>query len=339
MRRTALVLLALALPAAGVVAALFLPGIGPPRTVTDSGRTIHEVYWVVFALAAIVFVLIEAALIAFVIRFRRRRETAEGVEGPQIHGNTRIEIIWTAIPAILLLGLSIYMLARVPDVEANPPSSGSGSGETLEIDVTARQFYWQYEYPNGAISYDALYVPVDATVTLRLESTDVAHSWWVPDLTGKRDAIPGRVNRVNFRATETGFFEHGVCGEFCGTQHAQMRTEAHVLAADEFDQWLADNEPALSDDATAALGETQWAAACAKCHGLAGEGGYGPAIAGNSTLVNADALRQLLNEGQDLEGNPGYMPPVGRGWTDEQIASLIAFVESSPDLAPQGGGR
>ena len=335
MRRTVLVLLALALPVAGVVAALFLPGIAPPRTVTDSGRTIHEVYWVVFAIAALVFILVEATLLAFVIRFRRRRNTPDGIEGPQIHGNTRIEVIWTLLPAAALLGIAIYAFARVPAVEATPPATAE---DTLEIEVTARQFYWQYEYPNGAISYDALYVPVDRHVTLLLRSTDVAHSWWVPDLSGKRDAIPGRTNRINFRATETGIFEHGVCGEFCGTQHARMTTEATVLTQDEFDQWLADNEPPLADDATVALGGTQWAAACAKCHGLAGEGGYGPPLAGNSTLVNEDALRQIVYEGQDLEGNPGYMPPVGRGWTDAQIRALIAYVESSPDLAP-GGGR
>ena len=338
MRRTVFVLLALALPAAGVVAALFLPGIAPPRTVTNSGRTIHEIYWVAFGLAALVFVLVEATLLAFIVRFRRRRDTPEGLEGPQIHGNTRIEIIWTLIPAALLLALAIYTFARVPAVEANPPASATEAGEALEIEVTARQFYWQYEYPNGALSYDALYVPVDTPVTLVLRSTDVAHSWWVPDLSGKRDAIPGRVNRINFRATETGVLEHGVCGEFCGTQHARMTTDAEVLNRDEFDRWLTDNEPPLADDATLALGETQWAAACAKCHGLAGEGGYGPPVAGNGTLTNADALRQLLYEGQDLEGNEGYMPPVGRGWTDEQIQALIAYVESSPDLAP-GGGR
>ncbi len=335
MRRTVLVLVALALPVAGVVAALFLPGIAPPRGVSESGRTINEIYWVVFALAALVFVLIEATLLAFIIRFRRRRDTPDGLEGPQIHGNTRIEVIWTLIPAALLLAITIYAFMRVPNVEATPPASA----DTLEIEVTARQFYWQYDYPNGAISYDALYVPVDRHVTLLLRSTDVAHSWWVSDITGKRDAIPGRLNRINFRATETGRFEHGVCGEFCGTQHTRMTTEAHVLGAEEFAQWLADNEPPLSDDATVALGETQWAAACAKCHGLAGEGGYGLPLAGNSTLVNADALRQLLDEGQDIESNPGYMPPVGRGWTDEQLQALIAYVESNADLAPEGGGR
>ena len=332
MRRTVLVLLALALPVAGVLVALFLPGIAPPRGVTESGRTINEIYWVVFGLAALVFILIEATLLAFIVRFRRRRDTPEGLEGPQIHGNTRIEIIWTLIPAALLLGVTIYAFLRVPTVEATPPAGG----DTLEIDVTARQFYWQYEYPNGAISYDVLYVPVDRDVTLRLRSTDVIHSWWVPDITGKRDAVPGRANRINFRASETGGFEHGVCGEFCGTQHARMTTEANVLTAEEFDRWLADNEPPLAADATVALGETQWAAACAKCHGPAGEGGYGPPLAGNSTLVNEDALRRLLNEGQDLEGNPGYMPPVGRGWTDEQLQALIAYVESNADVAPEG---
>lgn len=331
MRRTVLVSVALALPVAAVVAALFLPGIAPPPSATESGTTINEIYWVTFALAAIVFVLIEAALLGFLLRFRRRRDMPDGVEGPQIHGNTRLEVIWTLIPAALLVGLATYTFLRVPAVEATPPATA----DALEVEVTARQFYWEYEYPNGALSYNVLYVPVDRDVTLLLRSTDVAHSWWVPDLTGKRDAIPGRTNRISFRAVETGTFEHGVCGEFCGAQHARMTTDAHVLPAEDFDTWLAENEPPLADDALVELGGTQWEAACATCHGLAGEGGYGPPIARNATLVDLEALRRLVDEGQDLEDNPGYMPPVGRGWTDTQLEALIAYVEASEELRPQ----
>jgi cytochrome c oxidase subunit 2 len=327
--RVLLALLAAAVPAAAVLLALLLPGVAPPRTVTDGGRTIHEVYWIVYGLAAFVFVLVEATLLAFIVRYRKRRHTPDDVEGPQVHGNTRVEVAWTLIPAALLLALAMYTFARVPTVEAKPDAGE----ETVQIQVTAHQFYWQYDYGDGRISYDELVVPVDRKVTLVLESADVDHSWWVPDLTGKRDAIPGRTNRLNFTPRETGVFDHGVCGEFCGTQHARMTTRVEIVTQDEWNAWVA----GLGRAAPETVGEQQWAAACAKCHGLEGEGDVGPPIARNTVLTNPDALRQLLHEGQDTSAE-GYMPPVGKGWTDAQIEALIAFISSSDVLAPPGEG-
>ncbi len=307
-----------------------LPGATTPDSVTDSGDTINHIYWVVFGIAAVVFVGVETALIVFLFRFRRRRETPPDAEGPQIHGNTRVEVIWTVVPALLLLGLAIYTFSRVPAVEATP----SADEDVLVVDVTAHQFYWQYRYPNGALSYDVVYFPVGRRVTLRIRSEDVPHSWWVPQLTGKRDAIPGRTNELHFRPHETGTFENGVCGEFCGIQHAQMKFRAEVLAEADFDRWLDENQR----PEPAALGEQEWRAACAKCHGLEGQGEIGPPIARNGTLTNRDGLRELLNNGQDLAANPGYMPPVGRRWTDGQIDALIAYVRSNETLSGGGGG-
>ena len=310
-------------------------GTGPPESVTESGDAINQVYWVVFGMAAVVFLIIEATLIAFMFRFRRRPETPSGVEGPQIHGNTRVEIVWTLVPAILLLVLAIYTFSRVPDVEAKP--GGGDMGNVVTIEVTGHQFYWQYRYPNDALSYDELVLPLDRKVRLVLDSEDVNHSWWVPELTGKRDAIPGQTNTLYFTPHTEGVFENGVCGEFCGIQHARMTTRVEVVSEDEFDAWLEENAPG-SDDV--ALGESQWEAACAKCHGLDGSGDIGPAIAGNSTLTNPEALDLLVRvRGQNLPGNPGYMPAVGKGWTDEQLETLIAYVKSNEKLAGPGGGQ
>jgi cytochrome c oxidase subunit 2 len=296
--------------------------------VTESGRTIHEIYWVVYGLAAFVFVLVEATLLAFIVRYRKRRHSPDDVEGPQIHGNTRVEVAWTLIPAILLLALATYAFARVPTVEAKPEPGE----DALRVEVTAHQFYWQYDYGDGRISYDELVLPVDRKVTLLLRSADVDHSWWVAELTGKRDAIPGLTNELNFTPDEEGVFEHGVCGEFCGTQHARMTTTVEVLAQDEWEAWV--DELAAASPET--VGEQAWEAACAKCHGLDGEGDVGPPIARNSTLTNPEALRRLLYEGQNTD-TEGYMPPVGEGWTDAQIEALIAYIRSNDRLTPDEG--
>ena len=331
--RFVLALVAIGIPV-GLVLAVFLglPGATPPASATESGDAINDVYKIVLAACVFVFVLIEAALIALAIRFRRRRDAPADAEGPQIHGNTRIEIVWTIIPAVALLALAIFTFSKVPDVEANPKAGE----DVLIVEVTAHQFYWQYEYPGGALSFDTLYLPVDRPVTLLIRSADVDHAWWVPELTGKRDAIPGRTNKLNFRPREIGTFSNGVCGEFCGIQHTRMTMSVEVLAPGDFAAWLDENAPGGDD---LAVGEQEWTASCAKCHGLAGQGDIGPPIAGNPILTDPLQLKALLENGQNLGSIEGYMPPTGKGWTDRQIAALIAYVKSNPELSGGDGGR
>ena len=317
--------LALVLAFAWTAAALAAPGgIGPPAPQSDSGEVIDELYWVVFTICAVVFVAVETALVLFIIRFRRRRGTPEEAEGPQIHGNTRLEIIWTIAPALVLVAIAIYTLARIPAVEAK------GDDEVV-VRVEAHQFYWQYEYPNGAISLDELRLPVDRTVRLELTTLDVNHSWWVPPLTGKMDATAGQTNVLRFKPEQTGTWE-GQCAELCGIQHAVMYTQVHVVEQAEFDAWL-DRQASISEEE---LGRQEWVAVCAKCHGLEGEGDLGPPIAGNGTLVNPEALRDLLEQGQDTPQFESYMPPVGLGWAeqgDRQFDALIAYVEATAELS------
>jgi cytochrome c oxidase subunit II len=303
-------------------------GIGPPTPETDSGEAISQLYWFVFAICALVFVAVETTLVLFVVRFRRRRATPADAEGPQIHGNTRIEIIWTIIPAVILVAIAVVVFVRVPAVNA----TGGGGGE-LRVRVDAHQFYWQYRYPSGVVSLDTLVLPVGRRVTLELTSFDVNHSWWVPELTGKKDAIAGRTTFLHFRPEREGTYE-GRCAELCGILHAVMPTEVQVVSAGQYDAWLASRERR----GRAAPGQEAWEHVCAKCHGLQGEGDIGPAIQGNGTLTNRQALNDLLQTGQDTPQFSGYMPPVGRGWQPSQLSALIAYIQSNPKLAGAQAG-
>jgi cytochrome c oxidase subunit II len=324
---TAILLASLAFPAAALAGN---GGVAPPPSDTPSGDAIREIYWVALAACGVVFLLIETALVVFIVRFRHRPRTSPDAEGPQIHGNTRLELAWTIVPAVALAALTAFTLLKVGDVQANPP----GTENALNIKVEAHQFYWQYEYPNGAVSLDTLYIPVDRTTSLRLESADVVHSWWVPELTGKQDAIPGRTNHLNFEPRTTGTYE-GTCAEHCGVQHAVMHTVVKVVSQAEFDRWLADNAPGAVDPV--ALGRQEWEAVCAKCHLSDGSGLVGPAIAGNGTMLQLDSLRGLLLTGQNQPDIESYMPAVGTGWADFQFEALLEYIQSNEQLSTPAG--
>jgi len=252
--------------------------------------------------------------------WKYRAKPGDESDGEPIHGNTRLEIIWTAIPAILLAALAIFTFTQIPAVQAQ----GVADEAHLTIRVEAHQFYWEYRYPGGEVTVDTLYLPVDEPVELRLTGMDVIHSWWVPALTGKMDAIPGRINTLRFVPDTTGDFD-GKCAELCGVQHAFMPTTVTVLDQSEYESTLASQQEEL--------GKATWEGACATCHGLDGQGDVGPAIAGNGTLSNPEALRTLLLNGQNTPQYDYYMPPVGRGWPPEQFEALIAYIKSSKTLS------
>ena len=309
--------------------ALADPGFGPPLDGSKEGEVIKWLYWFVFAICAVAFVVVETILILFVVRFRRRRNADPDAEGPQIHGNTRVEIIWTVIPAVILAVIAAVVLARSPSVEADT----GGGGDELVIQVEAHQFYWEYVYPEGQISLDTLVLPVDRPVRLEIVTYDVNHSWWVPELTGKKDAIFGQTNDLSFTPTREGTFE-GQCAEFCGILHAVMPTTVEVVSEAEYQDHLAlisgQDQPGATN---LALGRESWERACAKCHGLSGEGDIGPPIAKNGTLVDEEALTELLTQGRDQPDVESYMPPVGRGWPEFQVQALIAYIRSNERLA------
>ena len=155
----------------------------------------------------------------------------------------------------------------------------------------------------------------------------------MPELTGKRDAIPGRTNELNFTPTREGVFE-GRCAELCGVLHTVMPTTVEVVSPTAYAGFLqlisGQEEPGATQ---LALGRETWDGVCAKCHGLAGEGDLGPPVALSPKLVNPETLGNILLNGQDLPANPGYMPPVGRGWPAFQVEALIAYIQSNPVLS------
>jgi cytochrome c oxidase subunit 2 len=335
------VAVALALAALPIVLALVSPGglggLAPPDQASPSGEAINQLYWFVFGICAVVFVGVETALVLFILRFRRRGTTPAAAEGPQIHGNTKLEIIWTIIPAAILVVVAVVVLVRTPAVHA----TGGDRSDELVVRVEGHQFYWRYVYPDGQISLDRLVLPVDRPVKLELVSYDVNHSWWVNELTGKQDAIPGQVNELLLRPDVEGTYE-GDCAEFCGILHAVMPTTVEVVSQEEYARRIEElSGQDQAGDARLALGRDSWERTCAKCHGPAGEGDLGPPIARSGTLVDAEALRTLLNEGLDNPDVEGYMPPVGRGWPAFQVEALIEYIRSNDDLAPpeqDGGG-
>ena len=217
------------------------------------------------------------------------------------------------------------MFVELPGIKDVP---AAGAGGQLEVKVTGQQFYWQYEYPNGVIAIEQMRAPVGVPVRLVVVAPedDVIHSWWIPALGGKIDAIPGTVNETWFEADAPGVYT-GQCAELCGIEHANMLASVEVLPEAEFDAWLEERRTEQSAG-TSELGEETWAGVCATCHGLEGEGGVGPRLAGSATLTDPEALENVVRNGR------GTMPAVGAGWTSEQMDALADYLQESP---PGGG--
>jgi cytochrome c oxidase subunit 2 len=296
-------------------------GFAPVPPESPNAEGITQSYWFITAFALAILVLVEGLLIAFVVRFRRRRRDRYA-DGAQIHGSSRLETMWTVGPVLIVFAILAFVFVKLPGIQ-DAPAARAGE-EHLVVKVTGRQYYWQYEYPNGVIAIDQLRAPADAVVELDVTapSFDVIHSWWIPALGGKIDAIPGRVNRTWFKAEHTGVFS-GQCAELCGLNHARMLAKVEVLPQTEFDTWLAEreNQQASGDSP---LGREQYEGACAKCHGLGGEGGVAadaPPLRGSSLVDDEKAIENVLREGR------GQMPAVGRDWTATQMQAMTDYLK------------
>jgi cytochrome c oxidase subunit 2 len=314
---SALVALLTAAPAALAGNGGFAPV--PPESPNAEG--ISQSWWFVTALVFAIFVLVEVLLVVFVVRYRRRRRPRDA-DGAQIHGANRLELAWTVGPVIVLFAIAAFVFAKLPGIQDVP--AATGGERNLVVEVTGTQFTWEFRYPNGVVAIDRLRAPEGRTVELKVTAPDwdVVHSWWIPALGGKIDAIPGKVNTTWFSAQRVGVFQ-GQCAELCGIYHAKMLASVEVLTADEFDAWL--EERATQQAAgTSPLGEELWEGACAKCHGLDGEGGYGPQVAGSQLINDPAAIEKLLRQ-----GGRRLMPPVGRDWSDDEISAITDYLEQN----------
>ena len=299
-------------------------GFTPVAPESPNAEGIRDSFLFVSIFVLAIFVLVEGLLIAFIVKYRRRNR-ARFEDGAPIHGATKLELVWTAIPVVILFLIGAFVFIELPGIKDIPSANAGGQ---LEIRVTGRQYYWQYEYPNGVIAIDAMRAP--AGVPVRLEVTapdsDVIHSWWIPALGGKIDAIPGTVNETWFEVENTGTYT-GQCAELCGVEHANMLASVEVLPEAEFAAWLEQRRTEQTAG-TGELGKETWEGVCAKCHGLAGEGGIGPRIAGSIVLADPAAVEDLVRNGRRT------MPAVGSGWTSEQVETLTNYLQENP---PSGG--
>src|SRR5689334_1022483 len=314
-RRTAIATLVTSLLALAATAAAdagnagFLPGGAD----SPNGARVHDAFVFVAIFTGVIFVIVEGALILFVVKYRRGKR-ARTAEGPQVHGATRLEVIWSVIPVIFLALIGAFVFYKLPGIKDAPKASAANE---TRVTVEGHQFYWLFRYPNGAISIDRMVAPEEQVVheDITAPTYDVIHSWWVPDFGGKYDAIPGRVNRTWFQAPAGDYIAR--CYELCGVQHAAMYATVHVVPRAQYDAFVSKRASAAGQ---IDLGREEWTGVCQKCHRL--DSKYiGPALGGNALLANRVGIESLLRNGR------GVMPPVGKDWSDAQIDALISYTK------------
>jgi cytochrome c oxidase subunit 2 len=297
-----------ALATAGVAAAAN-GGFTPVEPASPNATHIQHVYYVILGFTGAIFLLVESLLVVFIFKYRSRGRP-RSVEGAQVHGHTRLELMWTAFPVVILAIIAAFVFYELPSIDTAPAAANP-----IHITVEGHQYYWQYDYPNGAKSIETMHVPTGAVVDLRVVSPDVIHSWWIPALGGKIQAIPGRTNHTWFQATGPGSFG-GQCAELCGVFHSSMLATVQSESQQAYQHYLA--------TWTETIGKQVWNGVCATCHGNLGQGGYGPAIANNTLLKQPAGLNVIIRRG--FTGSTGSMPPVGATWTHEEITALDAYV-------------
>lgn len=243
--------------AAGASADFLTPESGGGSANAESIDTLYKVILVV---AAVVFFGVEGLLVYSMVKFRARKDAVPA----QIRGNTRLEIGWTLGAAGILVILAVVTFVMLDEIRNPPNSDPDGfptqrivnvqnasayqprppSGRALNIEVNGQRYVWRYTYPDGdtnvlnnVFEYETLVVPTKTTVTLTIKAQDVAHSWWIPKLGGKADAVPGHTNFTWFKIDKPGEFR-GQCAELCGRNHADMLAKVRAIAPDEFKTWL-----------------------------------------------------------------------------------------------------
>jgi cytochrome c oxidase subunit 2 len=251
--------------ASGAFAGFLTPESGG----SPNADQINSLYKIILYIAIVVFVVVEGALFYSLVKFRAKK----GRVAAQIHGNTRLEITWTVAAALILVVLAAVTFAKLGSIQNPPNSSADGlqladgvltasttepsppNGKKLTICVTGRQYIWRYTYGANCTSnafglpysYQEMVVPANTTVVLDIQATDVIHSWWIPKLGGKFDAVPGYHNYTWFKAPRAGELYRGQCAELCGRNHADMTARVRVVSPSDYETWLADQKQAITD--------------------------------------------------------------------------------------------
>lgn len=244
-----LIVLAVIIGGASVATALLIDWI--PQQASEQAERVDTLMWFVVWASIVVFTLVATVLVYCAWRFRAA--PGDESDGPPVHGNTKLEIVWTIVPALLLAVMAVWAYLVLADNEAL-------ASDRLVVNVTAQQFEWSYQYPDGAVGSGDLRLPVDRQVELRMRSEDVIHDFYVKEFRVKEDVVPGITTNLIFDTTRTGTYQV-VCAELCGAGHGIMRSRVIVMEQAAFDTWLTQAKqkvaaaPAANPSATTAPAE------------------------------------------------------------------------------------
>jgi cytochrome c oxidase subunit 2 len=305
----------------------------PPRASTLAG-SVDALYFTLLGITAFFSTLIFLCIVFFAIKYRRR---SEDEQPPQIHGSLKLEIVWTAIPLLIVVGLFTAGV-RIYYAGSRPPAN------SMPIYVVGKQWMWKVQHPEGKSEIDALHVPVGVPVRLLMTSEDVIHDFSIPAFRIKRDVLPGRYTTEWFQATKTGDF-HLFCAQYCGTNHSAMVGHVVVMEPADFQKWLAEGPapPSMADTGARLFARLN----CATCHSdpgkaplLAGNFGSTVPLAGGGAIRADEAyLREsiLAPRTRIVAGYPPTMPAYQGQLTETQVLELIAYLKSLP--GGKGGVR
>jgi cytochrome c oxidase subunit 2 len=319
--------------ALGIVLALLIDWF--PVQASGEARPIDTLWDVLLIVSVPIFVLVMTVILYCAIKFRMR-PGEELEDGPPIHGNTRLEVIWTALPAILLVALCTYAFVVLQDIE-------EAKADTMEVRVVGEQFTWNFFYPGEGgedVSSPQLYLPQGRPVRFTVQSKDVIHDFWVPAFRMKIDAVPGLDTHIRVTPERLGEYPV-VCAELCGLGHSTMRQTARVVAPEDFTRWLeelragggaAETRQAQTTDPEALFTSAAAPQACGACHTLQAAGTSsttGPNLDEVLADLTPEQIRRSIVEpnAEIAEGyNEGVMPDYGQTLSEEQVDALVEYL-------------
>jgi cytochrome c oxidase subunit 2 len=309
---------------------IFAPESTPTKAIVD-------VSTLVLSVTAVIFVVVASLLVYAIVKFRATPANANR-EPAQVYGSTQIELAWTIVPILIVIVL-FAATARVIHAIQDAPQPPNA----LQVTVVGHQFWWEYRYPGlGVVTANELHIPVSdisrpRPTFLTLLSADTDHSFWIPQLGGKTDLIPNRINALWMDPQRTGIFL-GQCAQYCGTQHAKMLQRVSVDTPDEFDAWVHAQQQAAAQDESAAAGKRVFeTTACINCHtirGTAANGRFGPdlthvmsrvTIASGAAENTPENLRLWLKDPNAIK--PGSLMPAMKV-SDAELDALVRYMQS-----------
>jgi len=298
---------------------------------SDLTNQIMHVYERIFWWTLLLFVFVQGGLLYIVYRFQATGKETSPPE--QVHGNPQMEITWTILPVFILMHIAI------PTVQFIFSSQAPAPADTMKVNATGKQWWFAFDYPDlGVVTANELHIPLGKEVEIRLQSDNVIHAFWIPQLAGKRDMIPGHVNRMKFTPNKAGMYL-GQCAEYCGDSHALMKFQVMVDTPEDFSKWVeTQKSDALASDATAAGASVFMSSDCVGCHAIRGTSanqktapdlthvGSRKTIAAGMLDNTPENLKVWIKNPVSIK--PGSKMPAHPTLNDEQLTTLVAYLQS-----------